>query len=148
MIERKNLEGLWLKAGRSGFDGIKLVQNIGMPISFRASADGYETKVFTLDVDAPFYTVNLVLNELKVERGDLQLNGAKKLMVFLDSEELDALPQLAKQRKAGLHNIVVVDPKTRKRLKTKVAVIANQTTTYQLSSDESGITLQQESGGK
>ncbi|MBV69911.1 MAG: hypothetical protein CMH52_01055 [Myxococcales bacterium] len=148
MIERKNLEGLWLKAGRSGFEGIKLVQNIGMPISFRASADGYETKVFTLDVDAPFYTVNLVLNELKVERGDLQLNGAKTLMVFLDSEELDALPQLAKQRKAGLHNIVVVDPKTRKRLKTKVAVIANQMTTYQLSSDESGITLQQEPDGR
>ena len=119
-----------------------------MPISFRASADGYETKVFTLDVDAPFYTVNLVLNELKVERGDLQLTGAKNLMVFLDSEELDALPQLAKQRKAGLHNIVVVDPKTRKRLKTKVAVIANQTTTYQLSSDESGVTLKKESGGK
>ena len=115
-----------------------------MPISFRASAEGYQTKVFTLDVVHPFYTVNLALTETQVERGDLQLNGGKKLLVFLDSEELDSLPQLAKQRKAGLHNLVVVDPKTRKRLRTKVAVIANQTTTYQLNSDAAGITIQKQ----
>ena len=141
MVERKNSEGLWIKAGRSGFDGIKLVQTVGMPISFRASADGYTTKVFTLDVVHPFYTVNLYLEEAQVQRGDLQITGSSKLMVFLDSEELDALPQLAKQRKAGVHKIVIVDPKTRKRLKTTVTVVANQTTSYKVESSEKGLSL-------
>ena len=62
-------------------------------------------------------------------------------MVFLDSEELDALPQLAKQRKAGVHKIVIVDPKTRKRLKTTVTVVANQTTSYKVESSEKGLSL-------
>ena len=120
MVERKNSDGLWIKAGRSGFDGIKLTQNVGMSLSVRASAEGYETKPYTIDVKTPFYTVNLNLKEKSIERGDLELKDPKNLMVFLDNEELDKLPHVAKQRKVGLHSLVVVDSKTRKRLSTKV----------------------------
>ena len=141
MIERKNSEGLWIKAGRSGFDGIKLTQNVGMSLSVRASAEGYETKPYTIDVKTPFYTVNLNLKEKSIERGDLELKGPKNLMVFLDNEELDKLPHVAKQRKVGSHSLVVVDPKTRKRLSTKVQIKKDQVVSFELESDAEGVRL-------
>ena len=62
-------------------------------------------------------------------------------MVFLDNEELDKLPHVAKQRKVGLHSLVVVDPKTRKRLSTKVQIKKDQVVSFELESDAEGVRL-------
>jgi hypothetical protein len=63
-------------------------------------------------------------------------------MVFLNSEELDDLPHKIEKVKAGTHKLVVVDSKTRKRLKTTFTVEPEKKNTVTLKSSPDAVTLE------
>ena len=56
----------------------------------------------------------------------LSLSGPKKLMVFVDSEEIDGLPLAPMKVEAGEHTVVVLDPKTRTRAKFTVKLAKDE----------------------
>ena len=141
IVERQDREGAWKRVGRTGDSGLVLKQPVDMFIRFRLSLGGHKGVESVIDTKGPFYTAEFQLDALADERGDLRIEGPANLMIFLNGDELDALPHDAAGLKSGSHKLVVVDTKTRKRVKRTVTVVTDMSTVLQVSATPEGISV-------
>jgi hypothetical protein len=106
--------------GATGYRALTLNQRIGDQLHVVASAPKHDEQELWLDAQDASYTVHIRLKAVEQAWGSLSLSGPKKLMVFVDSEEIDGLPLTSMKVEAGERTIVVLDPETRTRAKFTV----------------------------
>jgi hypothetical protein len=141
-VERQDRDGVWKQVGKTGDSGLILKQPIGMFIRFRLSLDGHKGVEHVIDAKGPHYTVEFELVALADERGALKLEGSKDLLVFLNGDELDGLPHDAAGVPSGSYKLVIVDTKTRKRVKKTIMVVTDKQTVVQITTTPEAIVVE------
>ncbi len=129
------------RLGKTGYNPLLITGRVGETITLRASAAGHLPSVRKFDVHASDYTVQLELPPPVQTFGKLSVKGPKDLMVFLDSDELDALPLKAQKLKSGQHRLVAVDQKTRKRASLTFSVSENAELRLEIERTDEALTI-------
>ena len=121
-IERILADGKSKRLGKTSYSPLVFGERIGTTITVRASAPGHLPATRHFDLHASDYTVQLHLAPPVQTYGTMSVKGPRDLMVYLNSDELDALPVKKQRLKSAVHKLVVVDQKTRKRATTTFTV--------------------------
>jgi hypothetical protein len=76
-----------------------------------------------------------------VGTGTLKLSGPKGLTVYLDARELDALPLKNMTLREGTHALVIVDQKSRERVKKSFVIKPDALLELRVERGDSGLSL-------
>jgi hypothetical protein len=112
---------------RTGSRPVEFAVPQGQLVHLRATAARHDPVDHVFEVDGPEYTVLLRLKPPKLSYGALTVTGDKRLIVYVDSSELDALPIKKLKLPTGTHRLVVMEPESRKRARAEFTVTANTT---------------------
>ena len=124
-ISRLKAGGSASFAGKAGRSPLLMSADRNTALHVRATATGHGMQERRIHIAPADYTVQFTMVPVKVGEGTLTLKGPKGLTVYLDSEELDGLPLKKKTLREGKHALVVVDEKSRDRIKTSIEVKAD-----------------------
>ncbi|MEE2786948.1 MAG: PEGA domain-containing protein [Myxococcota bacterium] len=136
VISRVDDQGRMVVAGKTGISPLILKADRGTSVHLRAVAPGHEAYDRRVHIAPIDYTVQFNLSVKEVKKGKISIRGPRNLTVYLDERELDGVPVKGLEVDAGEHRIVIVDPKTRKRLKETIIVGADVEHQFEVKSND------------